>query len=121
MPTATKNQSTTSTETPAPVSELLAGMEVEESVGIPMRGRGYDADVLAIRAELEKCLIDGTARSFKGVSNDKKREEFARKVRSAGGMKGKEEIKVGTRHDKINDKLIWGPAEVLNRLSQKAS
>lgn len=101
-----------------PVTGLLADMEIEESVTIPMRGRGYDSDVVGIRAQLEACLTDGTARSFKNVSEEK-REEYARKIRSAGKMKGKPEIKVGTRYDKANSKLIWGPAEVLDTLSGK--
>lgn len=102
------------------VSELLKSMEVETEVHTPMRGRGYDPDVIAIREELEKALKEGTARSFPNCSDAKVRETLARKVRSAGEkMRGKDEIKVATRYDQAQDKLIWGPKEVLDKLSSQ--
>lgn len=116
MATGTKEKATEST-----VSELFASMEVEESIHVPLRGRGLDPDVIKIREELEKMLTEGTARSFPNVEADK-REFYARKVRSAGAMKTEslgEEIKVTTRYDKNTKKLIWGPDSVLKALVAK--
>lgn len=100
-------------------TSLMDSMTTEDEVNTPIRGRGYDADTLAIREELEKCLTEGKARSFQNVPEDK-REDYARKVRTAGAMRGKDPIKVSTRYDKANSKLIWGPADVLKQLSSKA-
>lgn len=100
---------------------LLSLMEVEETVDVPLRGRPIDPEVVAIRNELEKMLKDNTARSFRNVDTDSK-EFYARKVRNAGSLKSAEHpegIPVATRYDRDNQKLIWGPQEVLRELSRK--
>lgn len=111
MATKTKDESTG--------SSLLDSMEVEEELNIPLRGRGYDPDVIAIRETLEQSLTDRKARSFKNVEEGD-RETYARKVRTAGEMKGKPTIKVATRYDKHSKKLIWGPDEVLREMAGQA-
>jgi hypothetical protein len=108
-------KTTQKTEAPT-VSSLMASMETVDTIDSPLRGRGYDADTLAIREQLEACLVDGKARSFPNVTEDK-REDYARKIRTAGAMKNKDKIKVSTRYNKATQKLIWGPAEVLRKLS----
>jgi hypothetical protein len=115
-----KGSTATAEASEAPVSDLIASMAVEEEVTVPLRGRGFDPDVIAIRAELEKSLEEGTARSFPNCADDKYRETLSRKVRTAGEkMTGKPEIKVSTRFDKSNNKLIWGPKSVLDALANK--
>lgn len=90
-----------------------------EKLDAPLRGRGFSDDVIAVRAELEASLIDHQGRSFSDVEEDNK-EEFARIVRSAGGMKKDDPIKVTTRYVKATKTLLWGPKEVMDELSQKA-
>ena len=112
----------TTTATPeAPVSDLLAGMEVVEKVTLPRRGRGVDPDTIAIRKVLVQQMEEGTARSFSNVDKEK-RETFARKIRAAGKLTNqgdeKGEIKVSTRYDESAQKLIWGPESVLDALSK---
>ncbi len=116
--TETKETPQDTQEAPV-VSGLLADMEIEDTLTIPMRGRKYDADVVAIRAELEKCIADGTVRVFKNVTDTARRDLLSRKVRSAGNMKNKPVIKVATRWDDSTGKLHWGPASVVETLSQK--
>lgn len=117
MPAARKGGTATAEGETETEASIFDDMEVEEKLTVPLRGRGFDADVLRIRQELEKMLDEGTARSFKNVT-DEQREFYARKVRSAGGINP--EIKVATRYDKLNKKLIWGPEAVLNKLAGKS-
>lgn len=102
------------------VSDLFADMEIEEEVTASRGGgRQHTAEVLRIREELEKMVEQGdeaAARSFKNVNSDN-REEFARKIRSAGKISP--EIKVATRLDSDKGKLFWGPADVIDRRSVK--
>ena len=107
MPTTTKDKG------------ILGSMEVETELSAPVRGRSVSPEVLAIRTELEKCLAEGTLRSFTNVEKDK-REDFARKIRSAGSMNGKDEIVVSTRYIPSDSKLIWGPRSVMDQLSSKS-
>lgn len=100
------------------VSPLLASMQVETELNVPLRGRGFDQDVIDIRAELEKCQTENTARSFQNVDEDNK-ETYARKVRSAGAMNP--EIEVATRYIKGAKKLVWGPKSVLDAIGGKKS
>jgi hypothetical protein len=116
---ATKTQEA-AVETEAPVTGLLASMEVEEEVTVPLRGRGFDPDVIAIRGELEKALEEGTARSFTNCQDQKHRDTLARKIRTAGEkMTGRPIIKISTRYDGSSGKLIWGPKSVLDALASK--
>ena len=105
------------TATAAKGKGILANMTVENKVTTPVRGRAVSEDVLAIRGELDKCVKDGTVRSFTGVTKDD-REVFARKIRAAGTLRGHDEIKVSTRFIESEGKLIWGPTDVMNKLSQ---
>lgn len=95
-------------------------IETVDEITAPMRGRGPSADTLAVRAELEAQLKDRKGRSFSGVSKDDK-EKFSRLVRNAGKMTGKPEIEVSTRFDPHNDKLLWGPKEVMEELQAKTA
>jgi hypothetical protein len=113
MAAATKNPEATEKNT---TSKLKIGKV--EKLDEPLRGRGFSAEVIAVRAELEACLTDRQGRSFDDVSEDEK-EEYARIVRSAGSMRGKDEIKVTTRYVRSTNKLLWGPKEVMDELSKK--
>lgn len=104
--------STASTST-----SLMDRMDTETELTIPLRGRGHDADVLAIRDELVKMKDENTARSFKDVEKEDQ-EPYARKVRAAGKLA---DIEVATRYDADKKKLIWGPKSVLKELSGKKS
>lgn len=115
-PAAGTKSETATTTTAAKTPSLLDTMEVEESVLIPMRGRGFDPDVLAIRGELEKMQKEGGAvRSFKDVAEEDK-ETYGRKVRAAGKIAPA--IKVSTRYDKRTSKLFWGPSANFESLGQ---
>ena len=97
------------------------GMEVEEKLELPLRGRQPDALIPAIRVQLEACLGDNTIRSFKNIPDNKTREKYARKVRSAGDMTTDahgEVIPVLTRFDQANEKLFWGPESVMKTIGK---
>jgi hypothetical protein len=116
---ATATASTPKTD--AAPTGLMASMEVVEKVTLPRRGRGVSEDVIAIRAELVKQLEakTPTARSFQNIEKDD-REVVARKIRAAGALTDRDdkgEIKVSTRYDASNKKLVWGPESVLNQLA----
>jgi hypothetical protein len=100
-------------------TSILDDTEVVDSISIPLRGRQVSQDVLDIREALEAMVADGSARSFKNVTKEN-REEYARKVRAAAKLKGKEPIEVGTRFDEAAGKLIWGPEDNLKKLSGKS-
>lgn len=101
------------TATTTPAVPALANMGVEDHIDGPLRGRGTSPEIEAIGAELQKCLEDGTARSFQNVEQDD-REVWARKIRTAGKNVG---IEVATRYVKNANKLVWGPRTVLQALS----
>ena len=107
-------------ETEDQVSDLFADMEIEEEVTASRGGgRQHTAEVLRIREELEKMVAEGdeaAARSFRNVTAEN-REDYARKIRSAGKIHP--EIKVATRLDSDKGKLFWGPADVIERRSVK--
>ena len=117
---ATKTAQKNTADTESTVSDLFADMEVEEEVTASRGGgRQHTADVLRIRQELEQMVEDGdeaAARSFKNVTAEN-REDYARKIRSAGKIHP--EIKVATRLDSEKGKLFWGPSDVIERRSVK--
>lgn len=103
--------------------DKTAGLDfdTEDSVPIISRGRGLDAQTVAIRDQLLASQKDGKARSFKNVDaeGDNGRETWARKVRSAAKAAGG--MKVSTIYDAEAKKLYWGPDEVIKKLQNKGS
>lgn len=95
---------------------MLPQMEVEEDFNLPLRGKGFNQEVIFVRDQLIQCKEEGTVRSFKDIKAEDK-EKFARLIRKAGEMA---DIKPATRHDKATNKLYWGPEEVMKNLSQKS-
>jgi len=117
---ATTKTKDNATETAPVVDDILANMEeVTEIVG-GSRGRQPRPEVLKIREQLEKMLVDRTARAFRNLTEDNK-EEYAKLVRSAGNMTtgGRQKIATSTRWNPSTSTLIWGPKEVVEELSKK--
>lgn len=110
---STKDEATEAAAEATP-SGILPPMEVEDDFNLPLRGKGYNSEVMTVRDELVKCMDEGTIRSFQNVDKEGK-EKFARLIRKAGELA---EIKTATRHDKNTNKLYWGPEEVMRKLSK---
>jgi hypothetical protein len=95
----------------------IKGLVVEkiDHLDEPMRGRGFDDDVLAVREQLEASLEDGQGRTFNVEGVDEPgRKSLENLVRRAGNIKPV--IKVSVRSNKRANKITWGPKETMDKL-----
>lgn len=97
---------------------------IEEETTVPprTRGRQFDPQTLQLKEQFLASEKDGRARSIMNVKTQDERNEWGRKLRSAANAIDPE-YKIETRWDRENNKLVFGPEDVIKKLdeAQKAN